>query len=220
MTRGGKEYLQPRVSSIKMIAIIDYGMGNIHSVQKALEIMGGECRLTNQPEAIRAAEKIVLPGVGAFADAMQELEKQGLIQVLLEQVKGGKPFLGICLGMQLLFAESEESKINKGLGLFAGTVKRFKNNDGLKVPHMGWNQLLIKDPVCPLLKDIPDKSYVYFCHSYYPVPAKGSIIGASTEYGVEFASLIYKDNAYGVQFHPEKSQKIGLKMIENFINLC
>lgn len=202
-----------------MIAIVDYGMGNIHSVQKALEITGGECRVTNQKDAISSSEKIVLPGVGAFDDAVQELEKQGLIPVLLEQIKKGKPFLGICLGMQLLFANSEEAKSSKGFGLLSGSVKRFKSNTGLKIPHMGWNGLRVRNPDCPLLKNIPDNSYVYFCHSYYPAPAEKSMIAASTDYGIEFASMVCRDNIYGVQFHPEKSQKVGLQIIENFVKL-
>jgi len=203
-----------------MIAIVDYGMGNIHSVQKALEAVAGRCLVTNQPAEIKKADKIVLPGVGAFADAMHELEKQGLIPALVEGIKKNKPFLGICLGMQLLFSASEESKGIKGLGVLRGIVKRLQDRPHLKVPHMGWNDLIIKGPNCPLLKGIPDKSYVYFCHSYYADPQDKNIIGAITNYSNGFASLVWQDNVFGAQFHPEKSQKVGLKIVENFVGLC
>lgn len=203
-----------------MIAIIDYGMGNIHSVQKALQLFGAKTTVTNKAEEIRAADKAVLPGVGAFDDAMRELKKQGLNLALNEYIKSKKPFLGICLGMQLLFDESEEATESKGLGILKGKVKRFEELKGLKVPHMGWNQLKVKSDECPLLKDIPDNSYVYFCHSYYPKPSNENVIAATTDYGIEFSSVVWQDNIYGVQFHPEKSQKTGLKMLENFVNLC
>ncbi len=203
-----------------MIAIVDYGMGNIHSVQKALEAASGECLVTNRPAEIKKADKIVLPGVGAFAVAMHELEKQGLIPALEEGIKENKPFLGICLGMQLLFSASEESQGVKGLGVLKGIVKRLEDKPDLKVPHMGWNELVIKATECPLLKGIADKSYVYFCHSYYPEPQDKNVIGAITEYGNGFASLVWQDNVFGVQFHPEKSQKVGLKIVENFVGLC
>jgi len=227
-----------------MIAIIDYGMGNIHSVNKALQLFGARTVVTNKPGDIRASKKVVLPGVGAFEDAMLELKKQGLISALTEQIRNKKPFLGICLGMQLLFQESEEAKRVRGLGVLRGRVKRFENKRGFKIPHMGWNQLktvsrLASYPVnqlenknrqtgkqanrqtkkCPLLKDIPDNSYVYFCHSYYPDPCNPDHIASTTEYSIEFASIIWQDNVYGVQFHPEKSQAVGLKILENFVNL-
>jgi len=195
-------------------------MGNIHSVQKALELCGAKTTVTNKPEEIQAADKAVLPGVGAFDDAMLELKKQGLISALNEYIKNRRPFLGICLGMQLLFEESEEATEAKGLGILKGKVKRFKELKGLKVPHMGWNQLKIVPSACPLLKNIADNSYVYFCHSYYPKPGNENIIAATTDYGIDFSSLVWQDNVYGVQFHPEKSQKTGLKMLENFVNLC
>jgi len=201
-----------------MIAIIDYGMGNIHSVNKALQLFGAKTIITNKPKDIQSCEKVVLPGVGAFEDAVLELKKQGLISALTEQIRNKKPFLGICLGMQLLFQESEEAKRVRGLGVLKGRVKRFENKRGLKIPHMGWNQLRIKNE-CPLLRDIPDDSYVYFCHSYYPVAQDKSVIAASTDYGINFASCVWQDNIYGVQFHPEKSQAAGLKILENFVNL-
>jgi len=210
-----------------MIAIIDYGMGNIHSVQKALQLFGAKTIVTNKSEEIRACDKVVLPGVGAFDDAMLELKKQGLELALNNYIKNRKPFLGICLGMQLLFEQSEEASKSKGLGILKGKVKKFKELKGLKVPHMGWNQLnksKVKSQKskleCLLLKDIPDNSYVYFCHSYYPEPSNEDIIGATTDYGIEFSSVVWQDNVYGVQFHPEKSQKTGLKILENFVNLC
>jgi glutamine amidotransferase len=203
-----------------MIAIIDYGMGNIHSVNKALQLYGAKTSVTNKPEDIQACEKAVLPGVGAFDDAMQELKKQGLLPVINAHIKNKKPFLGICLGMQLLFEKSEEAKLSRGLGILKGTVKRFREARSLKVPHMGWNQLRKTAGDCPLLKDIPDNAYVYFCHSYYPQPQGKDVTAATTDYGENFASVVWQDNIYGVQFHPEKSQSIGLKMIENFVDLC
>jgi glutamine amidotransferase len=203
-----------------MIAIIDYGMGNIHSVQKALQLFGAKTKVTNKSEEIQASDKTVLPGVGAFDDAMLELKKLGLNLALNEYIKKGKPFLGICLGMQLLFEESEEASESKGLGILKGRVKRFKETKGLKVPHMGWNQITKSKNECPLLKDIADNSYVYFCHSYYPKPSNENSIAATTDYGIEFSSVVWQDNVYGVQFHPEKSQKTGLKILENFVNLC
>ncbi|MFH1888756.1 MAG: imidazole glycerol phosphate synthase subunit HisH [Candidatus Omnitrophota bacterium] len=201
------------------IAIIDYGMGNIHSVRKALESMGAGTIVTNKPADITASDKIILPGVGAFNDAMEELKKQGLISVMAKCIKKGKVFLGICLGMQLLFEESEEATASKGLGFVNGIVRKLQAKDGLKVPHMGWNQLQIKNGACPLLNDIVDGSYVYFCHSYYPEPQDKSITAATTDYGIEFASILWKDNMYAAQFHPEKSQEIGLKILKNFVNL-
>jgi len=203
-----------------MIAIIDYGMGNIHSVNKALQFFGAKAIITNNAKDIQSAEKAVLPGVGAFDDAVKELEKQKLIPAIKEFIKSKKPFLGICLGMQLLFEESEEAAKAKGLAVIKGKVKRFAGNKGQKVPHMGWNQLSKIKSECLLLKDIPDNSFVYFCHSYYPVPKDKNVIAATTDYGLEFSSIVWQDNVYGVQFHPEKSQKIGLKMVDNFVNLC
>jgi glutamine amidotransferase len=203
-----------------MIAIIDYGMGNIHSVNKALEIYGAKTVVTNKPEDIRSCEKAVLPGVGAFDDAMQELKKQGLLPVINAHIKNKKPFLGICLGMQLLFQESEEAKSGRGLGILKGAVKRFPQAKNLKVPHMGWNQLKKTIADCPLLAGVEDGAYVYFCHSYYSQPQAKEVTAATTDYAGGFTSVVWKDNVYGVQFHPEKSQSIGLKMIENFVELC
>lgn len=205
-----------------MIAIIDYGMGNIHSVRKALEVCGAEVAVTNAPDIICAAAAVVLPGVGAFDDAMLELEKRGLVVIIKEFIAGGKPFLGICLGMQLLFDSSEEAAQSRGLGVLAGRVVRFQSSPGLKVPHMGWNQIRRAQPAsgdCPLMAGIPDNSFVYFCHSYYPRPADHSVTAAVTEYGADFACAVWRDSVFGVQFHPEKSQTAGLKMIQNFVAL-
>ncbi|MFH1199220.1 MAG: imidazole glycerol phosphate synthase subunit HisH [Candidatus Omnitrophota bacterium] len=209
-----------------MIAIIDYGMGNIHSVQKALEKQGAKVIVTNNPEEIEKADKLVLPGVGAFDDAVAELEKQDLIPAIKESIKNKKPFLGICLGMQLLFEASEEAKTKKGLGILKGTVKKFKASKGLKVPHMGWNQLKrstvygLQSTVCHLLKDIPEGANVYFCHSYYPEPKDKKVIAATCNYNSDFAAVVCQDNVYGAQFHPEKSQDVGLIMLKNFIERC
>ena len=202
------------------IAIIDYGMGNIHSVAKALELSGARTIITNKKSDIAASDKIVLPGVGAFDDAVDELEKQGLELVIKEQIKNKKPFLGICLGLQLLFEASQEAEDKKGLGILEGKVLKFKAGAGQKVPHMGWNDLKVISVDCPLLKDIPAGSQVYFCHSYYPAPLDKSVIAATTDYGLEFPCVLWKDNVYGVQFHPEKSQAPGLKIIRNFVELC
>lgn len=203
-----------------MIAILDYGMGNIHSVQKAIESLGAKTQVTNKPSDIEGADKVVLPGVGAFCDAMAELKKQKLDSALKKHIKNKKVFLGICLGMQILFEASQEADKIKGLGILKGQVKRFENKNNIKIPHMGWNQLKKVTSGCPLLKDVPDNSYVYFCHSYYPDPKDGSVIAATTDYGIDFASVICRENVYGIQFHPEKSQETGLQILKNFITLC
>ncbi len=202
-----------------MIAIIDYGMGNIHSVQKALQLMGAKTLVTNKPEDIKSCDKAVLPGVGEFDDAMLELGKQDLVTALTSFLKEGKIFLGICLGMQLLFETSQEAKVSRGLGFLKGAVKKFENKDDLKVPHMGWNQLKKTANSCPLLKGVTDNAYVYFCHSYYPQPQDKQVIAATTDYGIDFTSILWQDNMFGVQFHPEKSQETGLKMLKNFVEL-
>jgi glutamine amidotransferase len=188
-------------------------------VKKALELFGAKIKVSNNPKEISSCKKLVLPGVGAFGDAMQELEKQGLVALIKDAVKNKKPFLGICLGMQLLFEKSEEAPKRKGLGIIKGEVKKFPSSD-LKVPHMGWNDLRRKKENCPLLKDIAGSSYVYFCHSYYPQPKDQNTVAAVTDYGLDFTSVVWQDNVYGAQFHPEKSQSVGLKMLENFVNLC
>jgi glutamine amidotransferase len=202
-----------------MIGIIDYGMGNIHSVQKALQSFGEDTLVVKDPQEMEQCRKLVLPGVGAFDDAAKELNSRGFVPRIKAQIAEKKPFLGICLGMQLLFDESQEARSEKGLGLVRGEVKMFTREPGYKVPHMGWNQLKIAAAACPLLKDVADKSHVYFCHSFYVEPAQPGVIAATTEYGINFTSVIWQDNLFGVQFHPEKSQETGLKMIKNFVEL-
>jgi glutamine amidotransferase len=200
-----------------MITIIDYGMGNLRSVQKAFESMGHRAIVTRDHGAIANASHLVLPGVGAFPDCMRNLQQFDLVGPLLEGIHQGKPFLGICLGMQLLFTESEEFGLHKGLNLIKGRVVRFAAK-GLKVPHMGWNQLRIKK-AHPLLEGLPQEAYVYFVHSYYVVPDDPGVIATGTDYGVEFASSIAVDHIFASQFHPEKSQKVGLKMLDHFAKL-
>ncbi|GAB4537823.1 MAG: imidazole glycerol phosphate synthase subunit HisH [Thermodesulfovibrionia bacterium] len=200
-----------------MIAIVDYGMGNLRSVEKGILKVGVPVMVTNKPEDIQKADGVVLPGVGAFRDCMRELTNLSLIDAIVDSIKKGKPYLGICLGLQVLFSESEEFGRCRGLGIFSGRVKRFRSagKDGLKVPHMGWNQLRILRSN-PLLKGIPDNGYLYFVHSYYVVPDDNSIISTTTEYGIEFTSMVWRDNLYAVQFHPEKSQALGLRILKNF----
>lgn len=199
-----------------MIAIIDYGMGNLRSVQKALERSGKKCLITQDPALLREALKIVLPGVGAMQPAMEKLTQLNLTSPIKDAIQQGKPFLGICLGMQLLFEKSTEGGNVPGLGIFKGTVERFSK---LKVPHMGWNQIQFKKANCPLLKGIEDSASVYFCHSYFAVPEDSGLISTTTDYGVTFASSLWKNNVFAVQFHPEKSQSVGLRLLNNFAKL-
>lgn len=198
-----------------MIAIIDYGMGNLRSVQKALEKAGGETLITHDRRDIEVAEKIVLPGVGAMQPAMDRLKELHLTDPVLSAA-AERPFLGICLGMQLLFDTSTEGGETPGLGVIPGSVERFTD---LKVPHMGWNQLNIERTDCPLFQGIKNGTEVYFCHSYYVDPEDEAVIAATTEYGIPFASAVWRDNLFAVQFHPEKSQDTGLKILKNFVNL-
>ncbi len=199
---------------VAMIAIVDYGMGNLRSVEKGFEHVGVDVRIVSDASAINDAEAIVLPGVGAFRDCMANLNKFELANPIVDNIKKGKPFLGICLGLQLLFAESGEFGNTKGLNVFKGTVPRFPESD-LKVPHMGWNSINIKSKA-PILEGVPEDSYFYFVHSYYVAPEDESIIATTTDYGVEFTSMVWKDNVFATQFHPEKSQAIGLKVLANF----
>jgi len=209
-----------------MICIIDYGMGNLRSVQKALERVGAQAIVSESPTDIEHSESLVLPGVGAFGDAMRNLHATGLIQPLLDSIEGGKPLLGICLGMQLLFQESEELGIHTGLGVLSGRVRSFPFADParngrdlckprLKVPHIGWNQIHIQR-FHPLLGNVADGSFAYFVHSYYVEPTDRSLVLADTDYGVDFASVVGRDNVMGIQFHPEKSQRVGLQILTNF----
>jgi len=199
-----------------MIAIIDYGMGNLCSVQKALERLGAETRITDDPAELAVADKIILPGVGAFGDAMQELKGRGLTGPIRREAASGKPLLGICLGFQVFFERSGESPGIGGLGLFPGEVKRFVTD--LKVPHMGWNQLHIKRRA-PIFQGIEEGAYVYFVHSYYVEPSDPGDVATTTSYALEFASSVWRGNLFATQFHPEKSQSVGLRILQNFVNL-
>ncbi|NUQ61457.1 MAG: imidazole glycerol phosphate synthase subunit HisH [Pirellulales bacterium] len=201
-----------------MITIVDYGMGNLRSVQKAFEKAGHAATITSDPAAVRRATKLVLPGVGAFEDAIGELHRLELVEPILEVIDAGRPFLGICLGLQLLFETSSENGTHRGLGVLAGEVVKFDLPSTFSVPHMGWNQLAIRRRP-PLLADLADQTYAYFVHSYYVVPRDASIVATETEYGVTFCSTIWRDNVVACQFHPEKSQSDGLKMLKNFAEL-
>jgi imidazole glycerol-phosphate synthase subunit HisH len=201
-----------------MIAIIDYGMGNLRSVQKGLEKVGSSAIITSDPEQVAAADKVVLPGVGAFEDAISELRRLNLDRPVLDAVHSGKPFLGICLGLQLLFDVSYENGRHKGLGVVRGEVVRFQLPKEFSVPHMGWNQLTVRKPT-PILRGLDEGTYVYFVHSYYVVPEDKSVIAAETDYGGPFCSMIAFDNVFATQFHPEKSQSDGLRILKNFAEL-
>ena len=198
-----------------LIAIIDYGMGNLRSVQKGLERVGFPAEVTRDATRIETAAGVVLPGVGAFGACMDNLRTYGLIDTVRHVISRGTPFLGICLGMQLLFEESEEFGPVPGLGIFPGRVVRFPDMSDLKVPHMGWNQIRkLQNP--PHLRGIDDGAFVYFVHSYYVVPTDPALTATTTEYGIEFTSAIARDNVFATQYHPEKSQAVGLKILENF----
>jgi len=204
-----------------MIAVIDYDIGNLRSVQKAIERVGGDARLITTPAQLARAEKVVLPGVAAFAGAIHELRSLKLVGPLKEAIADGMPYLGFCLGLQLLFDVSYENGEHTGLGVLAGKVVRLEDSPGdrrLSVPHMGWNQLRMRG-TCPLLEGIEDGAYVYFAHSYHVVPADEAIIATTTDYGREFVSSVWRDHVFATQFHPEKSQAVGLKLLENFVRL-
>ena len=204
-----------------MIALLDYGAGNLRSVEKALRFVGGDVRLVQSPDGMKEASAVVLPGVGAFDDCVNAMQRQELLAASREFIKTGRPFLGICVGYQAMFERSEEFNSRAtGLGLFAGSVVRFPAGQGLKVPQIGWNKIEIVQPECPIFKGVENGSHVYFVHSFYPQPEDGSIAVCRTSYGVEFASAIWRDNVFATQFHPEKSQKVGLKILENFVKLA
>ncbi len=205
-------------SDMKPILIVDYGMANLRSVQKAFEKVGHEAVISGDPNRVGEADKVVLPGVGAFRDAIARLREAGFVQPLTEHVRAGKPFLGICLGLQLLFTRSYEDGVFSGLDLFPGEVVRFPDVPGLKVPHMGWNQLRVRRPA-PILSDLPDGASVYFVHSYYVVPKDPRLTAAETDYPTPFTSMIWHENVYATQFHPEKSQRVGLSMLRRFAEL-
>jgi len=220
-----------------MIAIIDYGMGNLGSVAKALKALGADITVTQSSRGLDKADKIVLPGVGSFGYCMRSLRKLKLIPALKRNIESGKSYLGLCLGMQILFEESKEGGNIKGLGILKGRVKKFNFTRStqyavrstLKVPHMGWNQIKKSQShndtktqeknMCPLLTNIPEGTWMYFVHSYYVEPRDKDVIAATTDYGIDFCSMVWKDNIYATQFHPEKSQAFGMKMLENFAAL-
>ncbi|MBN1488990.1 MAG: imidazole glycerol phosphate synthase subunit HisH [Phycisphaerae bacterium] len=206
-----------------MIAIIDYGMGNLRSVQKAFEKVGADARIVTGPEMIAAADKVVLPGVGAFRDAIEHLRRQGFVEPIGEAIAAGKPFLGICLGLQLLFDVSYEDGEYRGLGVIPGEVVRFDFRQipaaqGFKIPHMGWNAVEWDRP-CPLMRGLDSGEYFYFVHSYYVVPRDPAASFGLCDYGVRFTAMAWRDNLYATQFHPEKSQRAGLTILQNFTEL-
>lgn len=204
-----------------MIALLDYGSGNLRSVEKALRHVGADVRLTTDPEGLGDARAAVLPGVGAFDDCITALQRQRLLEAVKAFIALGRPFLGICVGYQALFERSEEFQSRApGLGLFKGRVVRFSEQPGLKIPQIGWNQLELVQPACPLLQGIADGSYVYFVHSFFPKPEDASLVATRTVYGEPFASAVWRDNVFATQFHPEKSQTVGLQMLRNFVALA
>jgi glutamine amidotransferase len=199
-----------------MIAIIDYGMGNLRSVAKAFEAVGAQAQVTHRVEDILKADKVVLPGVGAMGPAMQKLNELALTGPIRRVIQDGKPFLGICLGLQLLFEKSTEGGFVEGLKILAGTAERFTS---LKVPHMGWNQIIVQPAGSRMFAGIASGENMYFCHSYFVKPQDAAIAAAITNYGVDFVSAVVRDNVWGVQFHPEKSQKSGLHILRSFAQL-
>jgi glutamine amidotransferase len=204
-----------------VIALIDYDSGNLRSVQKALLKAGGDVRIVRRPEEMTAAGAVVLPGVGAFDDCVNAMRKQDLLDAIREFIRSGRPFLGICVGYQALFERSEEfNSCAPGLGVFAGKVVRFTEEPGLKIPQIGWNRIDIARPDCPLYRGIDSGSYVYFVHSFFPQPTDPAIIATTTTYGRTFASSVWRDNVFATQFHPEKSQEVGLQLLRNFVGLA
>ena len=199
-----------------MIAVVDYGMGNLRSVEKAFQHLGFEAAIVTQPSELERATHVVLPGDASFGDAVRNLRERGWEEVVLASVETGKPFLGICAGLQLMFDESEERGQHRGMGLLPGRVVRFPPDE--RVPQIGWNQIAIQRP-SPLLEDVPDSSFFYFVHSYYVDSAEPSDCLATTEYGLDYTSIAARDNVFGVQFHPEKSQQVGLRLLRNFARM-
>lgn len=203
-----------------MIALIDYGAGNLRSVHKALLHLGVEVRLVTEPDGLDECPGIVLPGVGAFDDCSIALKNQALMEATRRRIDEGAWFLGICVGYQILFERSEEFQSKSpGFGLFKGSVVRFPEQPGLKVPQIGWNQVRYNHPDCPIFKGIPDNSHFYFVHSYHPEPEDESIVAGQTHYGRTFSSAVWKDRVFATQFHPEKSQVLGLQLLKNFVDL-
>ncbi|WP_456435341.1 imidazole glycerol phosphate synthase subunit HisH [Thermovibrio ammonificans] len=201
-----------------MIAVVDYGMGNLRSVSKAIESVGGDVEVTSSPKRIEEAEAVVLPGVGAFKDAVRNLKELNLWETLIRQVEKGKPFLGICLGLQLLFDVSYEFGESEGLKLIRGEVVRFRLPPEFKIPHMGWNQVYLKKE-SKLFEGIKEGEFFYFVHSFYVKPEEPGVTLTETDYGITFTSAVEKENLFAVQFHPEKSQRAGLKLLENFLSI-
>ncbi|SDG41564.1 imidazole glycerol phosphate synthase subunit hisH [Fontibacillus panacisegetis] len=201
------------------IAIVDYGMGNLHSVSKAVQRLGFEGIVTGDADIILGADGVLLPGVGAFGDAMEHLRETGLDAVVRQAAASGKPLLGICLGMQLLFSESEEHGKNEGLGILPGSAVRFKGGEGFKVPHMGWNRLEFLQPNSPLLAGLKE-GHVYFVHSYHVLPERKDDLVAVTDYGHPVTAIVGRDNVFGMQFHPEKSGELGMALLRNFLSLA
>ncbi|HEX3799870.1 MAG TPA: imidazole glycerol phosphate synthase subunit HisH [Verrucomicrobiae bacterium] len=204
-----------------MIALIDYGSGNLRSVQKALLKVGGDVHVVQRPEQLKDARAVVLPGVGAFDDCLNALQRQEMLEASREFIQSGRPFLGICVGYQALFEKSEEfNSCAAGMGIFGGKVVRFTEQSGLKIPQIGWNQIEIAQPDCPLFKGIRSGSHVYFVHSFFPQPTDSSIIATRTTHGQTFASAVCRDNVFATQFHPEKSQAVGLQLLKNFVEFA
>jgi glutamine amidotransferase len=202
-----------------VIALLDYGSGNLRSVHKALLKVGADVRIAQRPDEMADANAVVLPGVGAFDDCIHALRKQELLEASKKFIESGKPFLGICVGYQALFERSEEfNSCAAGLGIFQGSVVRFSEKNGLKIPQIGWNQLEGINPQCPLYRGIASGSYVYFVHSFFPKPMDPAIVATRTTYGENFASSVWRDNVFATQFHPEKSQKVGLQLLKNFVD--
>ena len=201
-----------------MTAIIDYDAGNLKSVEKALQALGEETVITRDRDEILSADRVILPGVGAFGDAMEKLHQYGLVEIIRQVVQNGTPFLGICLGLQLLFEESEESQGVPGLGILKGKIRRIPNTPGLKIPHMGWNSLILR-PGTRLFSGLGEDPYVYFVHSYYLEAADPEIVAASADYGVVIHAAVESGNVFACQFHPEKSSDTGLQILKNFISL-
>ncbi len=204
-----------------MIALLDYGSGNLRSVEKALRKVGADVHVTTKPDGMKDARAVVLPGVGAFDDCISAMQRQELLAGVKKFIASGRPFLGICVGYQALFEKSEEfHSCAAGLGIFKGKVGRFPTRPGLKVPQIGWNQIRLARASCPLFRGIEDGSYVYFVHSFFPQPDDKSIIATRTDYGGLFASSIWHENVFATQFHPEKSQEVGLRLLQNFVELA
>lgn len=204
-----------------MVALIDYGAGNVHSVFKALRFVGASVERVQGPEGLAGAAAAVLPGVGAFDDCLNAIQRQRLLEAVRDFIRSGRPFLGICVGYQALFEASDEfNSCAAGLGVFQGRVVRFTGRLGLKIPQIGWNRLEFARPGCPLFEGIPDGSHVYFVHSFHPAPDDESVVASWTEYGERFASSVWRDNVFATQFHPEKSQEVGLRMLGNFVSLA